>query len=71
MNVGELKKMLDGYPDEMLVLNRRYSDYEVIIDSDWSVIKGVNKGFYVMNSHPTMDDENKLNEQEFLLLEGN
>lgn len=71
MNVGELKKMLEKYPEDMEILNGRYSDYEVIQESEWHVIKAVPKDCYVMRSHPTMNEENKALEKEYLYLEGN
>lgn len=71
MNVGELKKMLEKYPDDMEVLNGRYSDYEIISEDEWSVVKGVDKDGWVMRSHPTMTEENKALEKEYLYLEGN
>ena len=72
MNVGDLKKLLDQYPDEMEVLNERYSDYEVISEDEWSVIRGVPyEGGWVMRSHRTMSEENKNKEKEYLNLRGN
>ena len=73
MTVGDLKKMLEKYPEDMEILNGRYSDYELISENEWSVVRGVlNKdGGWVMRSHPTMSEENKNNEKEYLFLEGN
>ena len=71
MNVGELKKMLDQYPDDMEILNSRCSDYDLVKIEDWSIVKAVPKDFYWMRSHPTMNDENKTKEREFLHLAGN
>lgn len=72
MNVGQLKKMLEQYPDDMEILNVRYSDYEIISEDEWSVVQGVeNKGGWVMRSHPTMSEENKRKEKPYLCLEGN
>jgi len=72
MNVGQLKKMLEQYPDDMEILNGRYSDYEVISESEWSVVKGVDRGNgWIMRSHPTMNEENKRAEKSYLYLEGN
>ncbi len=71
MNVGDLKKMLEKYPDEMEILNGRCSDYSLIKPDEWSVVKGVNQGYFVMRSHPTMSEENKSKEKEYLYLEGN
>ena len=71
MNVGNLKEMLCKYPDDMDVLNQRCSDYDIINEEEWSVVKGVDKNGWVMRSHETMSEENKKNEKEYLLLEGN
>ena len=73
MNVGELKKMLEQYPDDMDILNGRCSDYCLIHDYEWSVVRGVEKerGGWVMRSHPTMSEENKAHEKEYLYLQGN
>ena len=71
MNVGELKKMLEKYPDEMEVLNGRCSDYSVVKEDEWSVVKAVPQDWGVMRSHQTMSEENKAKEKEYLFLEGN
>jgi hypothetical protein len=71
MNVGELKKMLERYPDNMDILNGRYSDYALIDESEWSVVKAVPKIEWIMRSHSTMSAENKAQEQSYLYLEGN
>ncbi len=71
MNVGELKKMLEKYPNDMEVLNGRYSDYELISEKEWSVVKGVEKDGWVMRSHDTMSEDNKKLDKEYLLLAGN
>ena len=71
MNVKELKAMLEQHPDDMEIVNGRCSDYEIISIDDWSLIRGVDKNGWVMRSHPTMSDENKLNEKTYLYLVGN
>ena len=72
MTVKELKTMLEKYPDDMEVIHSIYSDYELISDEDFSVVKAVNNGnFWLMRSHPTMSLENKLKEKEYLHLKGN
>lgn len=71
MKVSELKKLLENYPDDMQIVNGRCSDYEIISADDFSVIKGVDKGGWVMRSHPTMSEENKKAEKEYLYLLGN
>lgn len=60
MNVGDLKKMLEQYPDDMEILVDRWSDYDLITDDEWSVVKAVPKDDcgYVMRPHPTMSEEN-------------
>lgn len=70
MKVIDLKRMLDTYPDDMEILTTRYSDYDLIEESNWSVVKAVPKMDYIMRSHPTMSDENKANEKEYLYLVG-
>ena len=71
MTVKELKIMLDKYPDDMQVITSRCSDYDIIQESEFEVVKAVFKGFYCMRSHETMSDENKAKEKEYLYLEGN
>jgi len=72
MNVGDLKKMLKKHPDDMEILHGMYSDYATIEESEWSVIQGVpSDSGWVMRSHPTMSDENKGKEKDYLYLEGN
>jgi len=71
MNVGELKKMLEQYPDDMEILNERWSDYSIVLESEWTVVKAVPQGCYIMRSHPTMSAENKAKEKEYLHLFGN
>lgn len=72
MNVGQLKKMLEQYPDDMEILNTRMSDYSIVSESDWSVVRGVDRNTgWVMRSHPTMSEENKRKEKLYLHLEGN
>ena len=71
MTVYELKKMLADYPDDLQVVNERYSDYEIIRIDDWYIVGGVDKDGWVMRSHPTMSDENKVSEKLYLCLKGN
>lgn len=71
MTVGEIKELLNKYPDDMEVVNIRRSDYQIIDKKDWYVVKGVKKDYWVMRSHPTMSKENKLQEKEYLVLDGN
>ena len=71
MNVGQLKKMLEQYPNDMEILNGRCSDYKIISEDEWSVVSGVENDGWVMRSHPTMSEENKRKEKSYLYLKGN
>jgi hypothetical protein len=71
MTVNELIEMLKKYPSDMEIVNGRCSDYALISEDEWHVIKGVKEDFWVMRSHPSMSEENKSKEKEFLYLEGN
>ena len=73
MNVGDLKKMLEKYPDDMEILVDRMSDYDVVEEDQWSVVKAVKNGsgWWWMRSHETMSAENKAKEKEYLHLKGN
>lgn len=71
MNVAELKKMLEKYPDDMEIIHTYYSDYDSITEEKWSVLKAVHTdNGWIMRSHPTMSEEHKLKEKEYLYLEG-
>lgn len=73
MTVGELKKMLEKYPDDMGVLVDRMSDYDDVEEDQFSVVKAVRNesGGWVMRSHATMSENNKAMEKEYLHLWGN
>lgn len=72
MNVGELKKMLEQYPDDMELLNDRCSDYDLIKESEWSVVGAVpQSGGWFMREHPTMSEDNKAKVKQYLHLAGN
>lgn len=71
MTVKELKELLNNYSDDLQILNQRRSDYQIISKDEWSIVKGVDKNGWVMRSHPTMSEENKAKEKEYLSLDGN
>ncbi len=71
MTVKELREFLSKYPDNLEIVNGRCSDYEIISEDEWSIIKGVPKQGWVMTSHLTMSEENKKEEKEYLALAGN
>lgn len=72
MNVGELRKMLEQYPDEMEIITSWYSGdvtiSEIISEDEWLVVSGVEKDGWVMHSHPTMSKEDKSREKRYLLV---
>ena len=71
MNVGELRKLLKQYPDDMEVLNMRYSDFDIVEPDEIYVVQAVPQDWGVMRSHTTMTTVNKLKEKSYLLIEGN
>ena len=71
MTVQELIEILKDFPQDMQILNKRCSDYELIDIKDFSVVMGVENDGWVMKSHPTMSEENKRHEKSYLLLDGN
>ena len=71
MNVGELKKALEQYPDDMKVVVDAYSDYAFLEPHEVKVIDAVDQGGYVMDSHPTMSDDNKARETKYLHIGNN
>jgi len=68
VNVSELKKMLDNYPDKLEVLVERFSDYSLLYAEDLKMVKGVSHDGWVMRSHETMSTDNKAKEKDYLYL---
>ncbi len=68
MNVGELKKALGAFPDDMEVVVMQYSDYAILKEDGLSLEEGVDKGGWVMSSHPTMSGDNRAGAKTYLLL---
>lgn len=71
MNVGELRKFLAQFPDDMEILYEYCSDYELLEDGQIRIMKAVNKNGYWMRAHPTMSDENKAQMKDYLVFPGN
>lgn len=72
MNVGELKKLLETFPDEMQVIHTYCSDYRLLEADDFSVRDAVNTGGgWLMRAHKTMSVENKAKCQKYLHIKGN
>lgn len=70
MTVGELKAMLEEYPEDIeVVINKAYY-YLLITKEDSEVIKGVKMDGWIARSHPTMEDKYKAREKDYLLLDG-
>ena len=68
MTLGELKKLLAQYPDDVEVIFPKYSDYVHIEAAQFELIKAVQQDEWVMRSHPTMSEENKAREKTYLTL---
>lgn len=71
MNVGELKRFLESYPDDMPIIYKYCSDYERLAAEDIEVVKAVDKGGYIMRTHLTMSEQNKAKERLMLCFPGN
>lgn len=71
MNVGELRKFLESYPDDMPVIFKYCSDYEVLTSEGIEVVTAVPQSGYVMRNHPTMSANNKAKAQRMLCFPGN
>ena len=69
MNIGELKKKLEQYPDDLEVLVDQHSDYAPVDDLGVKIVWAVpDSGGWVMRSHPTMSAEKKSQEKRYLLI---
>jgi len=71
VNVKELKEILAQYPDDMEILYRLYSDYEMLNADDISVVEAVDQNGYWMRTHPTMSADNQSRKSTYLLFPGN
>lgn len=65
MNVGELKRMLEDVPDDMVVICTSHSDYA---EAEAEIVLAVDHGFYIMRAHETMSAENKARARKYLLI---
>lgn len=71
MNVQELEKLLSQYPSDMEIITTCCSDYDLVTEDDFTTVKAVNKGFYIMREHHSMSEENKSKEKTYLHISGN
>lgn len=65
MNVGELKRMLEGIPEDMVVICTSYSDYA---EAEADIVEAVAAGFYIMRAHETMSADKKARSKKYLLI---
>ena len=68
LTVGQLKKLLQKYPQDMEVIVSKYSDYQTLKTEGCLVIKVVSQDWGIMSSCLSMSLENKAKEKEYLLL---
>lgn len=71
MTVKELKEILSEHPDNMEILFSQFSDYSPLQKDDISVVSAVDKDFYWMRSHPTMNEECQSKKKDYLCFPGN
>lgn len=66
MQVQELIEELSKYPSDMEVVISYCSDYSAV--SSLETVEAVDKGYYVMEVHPTMSEDNQANKKTYLLI---
>jgi len=71
MTKAELVKYLEKFDDNAEILYVQYSDYRILEEKDIDLFRAVPKRLYVMRSHPTMSEENKAKEKDFIVFPGN
>jgi len=71
MNVGELRKALEQYPDDLEILYEFCSDYERLEAGDLKTVEAVDQNGYWMRAHSTMSADNQARKKTYLLFPGN
>ena len=71
MTINQLIEYLQTFPPELEVLERRYSDYDLMEKDNWHIVQAVNKGYYRMRTHYSLTEEDKAKAKNYLLFEGN
>ena len=71
MIVKELIELLKQYPEDLEVIQTMFSDYVKFKEDSFGTVNAVDKGGYIMRSHPSMSDANKLIAKEYLHIKGN
>ena len=67
INVKELIEILKQYPEDLEIIQDKFSDYCFLEKEDFEIIRGVNKsGQYIMRYHITMSRENKEEEKQMI-----
>jgi hypothetical protein len=69
MIVKELREALKNFPEDLAVIVKVCSDYGEVDTIDFEIVKAVDKGYYIMRSHPTMALEWQEKEKEYLLIQ--
>ena len=67
LTVKELRMFLSTLPDDMEILETRYSDFRNMTLADWKIEEAHRQSEWVMRHHPTM----KQRGQNFLHFQGN
>lgn len=73
LTVGGLIEILSKLPQDMQLIETRYSDYQFMTASEWSVVEAVIKpgGDWLMRADPTMSDDEREGAKKYLHVEGN
>lgn len=71
LTVKQLKEIIADLPDDMEVIYDCCSDYEAMNPEDVKLVSAVPKGGWHMRSHPTMSEDNKSKQQQYLHFPGN
>ena len=75
MTVKDFRDYLAALPDDMLLVETRYSDFGPMTFETWEVVTGVRKVSgvhgWLMRSHPKMSPQEKMEEITCLHYKGN
>jgi hypothetical protein len=71
ITVAQLIAHLQTLPQDMQVIYTCCSDYSALEIEDISIVKAVDKDFYVMRPHRTMSKENVSKLDQYVLFPGN
>lgn len=75
MTVGDLRTLISRLPTDMIVVERRYSDVQLMEPGSWQVVKGIDKTDYIMRINErdemTMSVSDRAKVQLYLLFAGN